>query len=313
VTDDLHLAQEAQVLLSDIRMDGVGFSIGAPRSPFCVAGLHGPVSLCYQVRGAPIWLEVETARRACARLEPGTVVGLSGLVPHWFKSTADAPTAKARPLAYVPLTPEVETTTSAHLLIGHAPMESLAFTNILSGAVIIPPDGSAVARRVQRAIEGIEDELRETDPVGGASAVVRRLSETILMNISRWVVGRAPEMAFPLGAIGDPRVMRAIATAAREPRESWTVERMAHVAGMSRTAFARRFHALTGDTPLNMVTRIRMRLAADALTQSRGNIEAAVAIAGYGSTAAFIRAFRRAYHTTPAQWRAAHARSHFQT
>jgi AraC-like DNA-binding protein len=291
-------------------MDGVGFSIGAPRSPFCVAGLHGPVSLCYQVRGGPIWLEVETSRRACAPLEPGTIVGLSGLVPHWFKSVSDAKITMARPLAYVPLAPGVEAPASPHLLIGHAPMESLAFTNTLSGAVIIPPDGGSAARRIQHAIEGIEDELRDTDPVGGASAVVRRLSETILMNISRWVIGRAPEMAFPLGTIGDPRVMRAIAAAAREPRETWTVARMAQIVGMSRTAFATRFQTLTGDTPLNMVTRIRMRLAADTLTQGRGDLESAVAVSGYGSTAAFIRAFRRAYHTTPAQWRAAHMRAH---
>lgn len=307
---DIHpLAAEAQVLLSDVRMDGVGFSIAAPRLPFCVAGLHGPVSLCYQVRGGPLWLEVETSRRACARLEPGAVVGLSGLAPHWFKSTPDAPTARARPLACIPLTHDAPAPPSPHLLIGHAPMESLAFTNTLSGAVIIPPDGGSVARRIRRAIEGIEDELREVEPVGGASAVVRRLSEIILMNISRWVIGRTPEMAFPLGAIGDPRVMRAIAAAARTPRETWTVERMAGVAGMSRTAFARRFHTLTGDTPLKMVTRIRMRLAADTLTQGRGSLEAAVAVAGYGSSAAFIRAFRRAYHTTPAQWRAAHLAS----
>jgi AraC-like DNA-binding protein len=103
-------------------------------------------------------------------------------------------------------------------------------------------------------------------------------------------------------------VMRAIAATAQAPRETWTVARMAQVAGMSRTAFARRFHALTGDTPVNMVMRIRMRLAADALTQGRGSLEAAVAAAGYGSAAAFIRAFRRAYHTTPAQWRAAHVK-----
>jgi AraC-like DNA-binding protein len=312
VADDPRFDPETQVLLSDIRMDGVGFSLAAPRAPFCVAGLHGPVSLCYQVRGGPIWLEVETSRRACARLEPGAVVGLSGLVPHWFKSTAALPTANAPPLAYAPLTCGVEPPSSAHLLIGHAPMESLAFTNTLSGAVIIPPDGGAVARRIGRAIEGIEDELREIDPVGGAASVVRRLSETILMNIARWAFGRTPELAFPLGAIGDPRIMRVIAAATRDPREHWTVARMAQVAGMSRTAFARRFLAITGDTPLNMVTRIRMRLAAETLTQGRGSLEAAVAAAGYGSSAAFIRAFRRAYHTTPARWRAAHALSHLQ-
>jgi AraC-like DNA-binding protein len=283
---------QAQVLLNDIRMDGVGFSVGAPQLPFCVAGLHGPVSLCYQVRGGPLWLEVAASRSARARLEPGTVVGLSGLAPHWFKSTPDGQASHARPLEHRLLAPDVGTPSSPHLLIGHAPMESLALTNTLSGAVIIPPHGGSVARRIRRTIEGIEDELRETDPAGGTSAVVRRLSETILMNISRWVAGRTPEVAFPLGVIGDPRVMRAIAAVAREPREAWTVEGMAKAAGMSRTALARRFRALTGDNPLNAVTRIRLRLGADALTVGQGGLEAAGALAGYGSSAAFIRAFR---------------------
>ena len=61
MTADLHPVQEAQALLSDVRMEGVGFSIGAPSPPFSVAGLHGPVSLCYQVRGGAMWLEVETS------------------------------------------------------------------------------------------------------------------------------------------------------------------------------------------------------------------------------------------------------------
>ena len=126
------------------------------------------------------------------------------------------------------------------------------------------------------------------------------------MNISRWVISTAADQAFLLGAVGDVRVMRAIGAAARAPREPWTVERMAQVAGMSRTAFAKRFQTLTGDTPLHMLAKIRMRLAAEALTRDRGNLEDAALVAGYGSAAAFIRAFRRVYQTTPAQWRSMH-------
>ena len=298
---------EAQVLLTDIRMDGVGFSIAALREPFCMSGVTGPVSLCYVVGKRPIWLEVERGNRTTSLLEPGSVVGLSGVVPHWFKSAPRLSTLDARPLICSPLGAATRSG-AIELLIGHAPIETLAFTNTVSGAVVIPPNAGRIARRIRRAVDGIEDELRDPDPTGGASAVVRRLSETILMNIARWVIAEAPDQGVALAAMGDARVMRAIAATARAPLKPWTIGSMAKVAGMSRTAFARQFRALTGDTPLRMLTHLRLRMAADVLMRGNRNIEEAAAAAGYSSAAAFIRAFQKSYHATPAQWREARAR-----
>ena len=299
---------EAQVLLADIRMDGVGFSSAALPARFCVSGLSGPVSLCYVVRGDRIWLEVESTPRKVFQLELGTIVGLSGVVPHWFKSSPDLPVKGARALHYEPLGPDTANDTT-QLLIGHAPLETLAFTNTVTGAVIVPPDSGRAGRRIQLAIASIEDELRDPDPAGGAAVVVRRLSETILINIVRHVMSTATEEALTLSALGDPRVMRAVAAVARSPLQSWTVEAMANVAGMSRTAFAHRFRELLGDTPLNMVARLRLRIAVEMLNHSNAKLEEAAEAAGYGSAAAFIRAFRRVYGTTPAQWRLPAGRS----
>jgi AraC-like DNA-binding protein len=75
---------------------------------------------------------------------------------------------------------------------------------------------------------------------------------------------------------------------------------------MSRAAFAKSFHELTGDTPLHMLASIRMRMAAEALIRGNGPLEDVAAVAGYGSAAAFIRAFRKVYDVTPAQWRTGH-------
>ena len=296
---------EAQILLADIRVDGVGFSVASLVPPFCVGGLTGPVSLCYVVRGAALWLEVETGQRSTVRLEPGTVVGLSGVVPHWFKSDPGLSTLGARPLVYEPLGPHTRVSGEVELLIGHAPIETLALSNTVSGAVLVAPDDSRIARRLSRAVEAIEDELRDPDPSGGTSAVVRRLSETILLNMTRHVIANTPERGPPLGALADVRIMRAIAAAARAPLEPWTVAGLAKVAGMSRTAFARQFQALTGDTPMRMLANIRLRIAAEELGRRGANLAEAAALAGYGSAAAFIRAFRRAYRSTPARWRAA--------
>jgi AraC-like DNA-binding protein len=303
--DGWQIDPEAQLRLADIRVDGVGFSAAPLTPPFCVSGLTGPVSLCYVVRGAALWLEVETSQRKTIRLEPGSFVGLSGVIPHWFKSDPGLPTLGAPPLAYEPLGPQSQAGGAVELIIGHAPIETLALTNTVNGAVVVPPDDSRIARRLRRAVEGIEDELRDPDPIGGASAVIRRLAETMLLNMARYLIASPPEPEVPVGAWADVRIMRAIAAAAQLPLEPWTVGTLANVAGMSRTAFARQFKALTGDTPISMLARIRLRAAAETLDQRGANLEEAAAIAGYGSSAAFIRAFRRAYDATPAQWRAA--------
>ena len=303
--DGRQIDPEAQLRLADIRVDGVGFSTASLAPPFCVSGLTGPVSLCYIVRGAPIWLEVETAHRKTIRLEPGAFVGLSGVIPHWFKSEPGLPALSAAPLTYEPLGPQSRAVGAVELIIGHAPIETLALTNTVNGAVVVPPDDSRVARRLRRAVEGIEDELRDPDPIGGAAAVIRRLAETMLLNVTRHLIASPREPEVPVGAWADVRIMRAIAAAAQLPLEPWTVGKLASVAGMSRTAFARQFKALTGDTPINMLARIRLRAAAEMLDQRGASLDEAAAVAGYGSTAAFIRAFRRAYDATPSQWRAA--------
>ena len=302
--------RDAQILMADIRMDGVGFSTAEMTAPFCLAGVSGPVSLCYAVRGPGVWLQVEAPDRVLTPLEPGSVIGLSGVVDHWFKSSADRPVFAAPRLAPVPLSSASPPASETQLLIGHAPMEGLAFTNVIDGAVIIPPGGGPVARRIAQAIAGIEDELRDGEPMVGAPAVVRRLSEIILMNIARWVAGRSGDaMPSPLGGIEDVRVMRALSAAAKAPLDDWSVASLAAVAGMSRTAFAERFRALLGETPMRMVARLRLRLAAQALERGVPGLDEVAAAAGYGSAAAFIRAFRRSYADTPARWREDHRRT----
>ena len=72
---------EAQLRLADVRVDGAAYALASLTPPFCAGGLTGPVSLLYVVRGGPLWLEVVEAVRRTVRLEPGTFVGLSGVVP----------------------------------------------------------------------------------------------------------------------------------------------------------------------------------------------------------------------------------------
>jgi AraC-like DNA-binding protein len=296
---------EAQIAFVDIRMDGVGFSLAQPGSNFVMSGLSGPVSLCYLVRRGSLWLEVQWPRRLTTALPEGTIVGISGLIPHWLKSDPAKSADGASPPLGMSLRSGLPDQGGVQILIGHAPIEALAESTLIAGVSVIPPAAGLIWRRIWRAMEAAEDELTADPPAPGRDAAVRRHAEQMLLNIVRWLIARTPEGALDdLGALGDQRIMRALAVAARNPAEAWSVARMAQIAGMSRTTFATRFHALTGSTPLQSVIKTRLSRAAEELVRTPASVEMIAANAGYGSAAAFIRAFKRLYGATPARWAA---------
>ena len=116
-------------------------------------------------------------------------------------------------------------------------------------------------------------------------------------------VDQAGDNAGSLAAVLDPKIGRCLSEVHLGPDKPWTVEAMATKAGMSRTVFAERFTSLVGMTPLRYVTHWRMQRARRELVDTdRPLIEIAVQV-GYGSEAAFNRAFKRQFGATPGEMR----------
>lgn len=80
--------------------------------------------------------------------------------------------------------------------------------------------------------------------------------------------------------------------------------RLADVAHFSPFHFHRIYHAVQGETVAETVRRMRLHRAAVDLLREDKPIPRIAARAGYGSQAAFTRAFRHAYGTPPAAYRA---------
>ncbi|WP_299616348.1 GyrI-like domain-containing protein [Pelagibius sp.] len=87
--------------------------------------------------------------------------------------------------------------------------------------------------------------------------------------------------------------------------EDLDLDSLAAVACLSPYHFHRCWHAFTGETVAQMVTRLRLHHAAGALIKDDDPVEAVARQAGYGSAAAFSRAFSRAFGRSPAAYRAA--------
>jgi AraC-like DNA-binding protein len=72
---------------------------------------------------------------------------------------------------------------------------------------------------------------------------------------------------------------------------------------MSRSAFAERFTSLVGQPPMQYLTFWRMQVAAQRLREGGGSIAQIGFAIGYESEAAFSRAFKRQFGTSPGTWR----------
>jgi len=82
------------------------------------------------------------------------------------------------------------------------------------------------------------------------------------------------------------------------------LEHLAGVACFSAFHFHRIYHALQGETVAESVRRMRLHRAALDLIDGTVPIARVATRAGYGSQAAFTRAFRSAYGSPPARYRA---------
>jgi AraC-like DNA-binding protein len=162
-----------------------------------------------------------------------------------------------------------------------------------------------------RAVEGLEAALdllfAETDRVRcGSRVLADRLFEVVLIQLLRWLLDHPQEAGVASGLIAglaEPRLARALVAVHRAPEENWSLERMAHAAGMSRTAFASAFRIATGMTPAAYLADWRLTLAASALRAGRP-VKLVAAEVGYGSPSALSKAFRQRLGASPRQWAA---------
>jgi transcriptional regulator GlxA family with amidase domain len=138
---------------------------------------------------------------------------------------------------------------------------------------------------------------------GLAGAITARLPELILVEALRLYSEETPPTTGWLAAAGDPIVSRALKLLHEDPGRDWSADELARRANTSRSVLGERFKTLLGQSPIRYLVEWRMQLAADLLRTTSLKLAAIAEQSGYGSEAAFSRAFHRHLGQSPAQWR----------
>lgn len=137
----------------------------------------------------------------------------------------------------------------------------------------------------------------------GTAAVLESLTRVLFIEVIRHVVRSADASSGWLRALGDRSIARALTAIHANADGDWSVASLAGIANMSRSVFARRFTELVGEPPLQYLTRWRIQRATRDLTLGVHSMTEIATRAGYGSEAAFSRAFKRWTGTSPGAYR----------
>ncbi|MDM7950667.1 cupin domain-containing protein [Hydrogenophaga sp.] len=141
------------------------------------------------------------------------------------------------------------------------------------------------------AVAMIESELNA--PRCGHPALLNRAGDILFIGLLRYLVAHPVAKEGGLfNGLADPRIAKALVAMHQRPAFGWDLELLAHEAGMSRTAFANRFHETMRRPPGKYLAAVRLAIAQRAVDLGKGLKEAA-RLAGYENSSALSRALSK--------------------
>jgi AraC-like DNA-binding protein len=179
------------------------------------------------------------------------------------------------------------------------PLQSLLLG--LPGLIYLKCDEGVVPPWLAAISHFLTEESRGVSP--GSSLMISRLIDLLVIRTLRtWVTSQGNRLGW-LSGLSDERIGRALNAMHLDPTRAWTVESLAETAAMSRSIFSNRFTAAVGIPPLRYLTSWRLTIAADLLRAGKLKVTEVAHDAGYGSEAAFSRAFKAQFGYPPSNAR----------
>jgi AraC-like DNA-binding protein len=311
-------------VLRTVRLEGALFFNGEFSAPWCIQSTHSTAIAPYlsPQAGHLILYHFLTEGRAYARLMEGRREELAAgdivIFPHGDAHVLGHGSPEV-PVEALPLFAKHfsqglrlacyggggETTRFVCGFMACDPRLSDVFLAGLPKMLIVPALNEPSGQWLEHAIRFSAGEAAETNP--GSGLVIAKLSEVLFVEtLRRYINALPPGQTGWLAGARDPAIGRALALLHKEPTHPWTVMDLGRRIGLSRTRLAERFRHFLGTSPMAYLAQWRLKLGADLLKSTEESVAEIAAAVGYGSEAAFNRAFRRAFDGPPAQFRRDH-------
>lgn len=194
------------------------------------------------------------------------------------------------------------------LLCGHfsiAPPHDRLLRSYLPPRLIVRATAGGEQHNTATQLEGLVSLMRSetADDHLGGRALLNALSTAMFALVLRLASETHDAPRGLLALAGHPRLAPAMFALFQNPSRTWSLPELAQLCNMSRATFVRQFQEKLGRSAADLMTDIRMTLAANKLQTSELSTGAVGEAVGYRSEAAFQRAFKNYVGVTPAQWR----------
>ena len=185
------------------------------------------------------------------------------------------------------------------LLCGFFEFQSKAAWPLLDGlpdVVSLNLRDSSASPGTSSLLQLVVAELTRNRP--GVDAVINELAYVLFVHVLRSQMDAGLSGGL-LRALAERKIGRTLNQLHADLAAPWTVDKLADAANMSRSAFAKQFHALVGMSPMRYVSEWRMAAARDLLETTETSMADIAERVGYRSEVAFRKAFRNVVGETP--------------
>ena len=299
-------------IIRSVRLEGSVFFRSHLSAPWGIELPAADEPRFHIVLAGEAWLHADSMPEPI-KMSAGTAMLLRDGDAHWIADHPDSPKVSSAEAsdALERGEPLFEgDITHCHMLCGFFRFDKdishPLFATLPERCLIRREDGSGLDW-LQRTASLMDGELAESQP--GATAMIDRVCELFLIQVLRHLLKHEGESAGFVAALDDRQINKALQKIHAAPEAAWNLENLAEVAGLSRSAFAKRFHELVGVPPKTYLTMWRMQKARSLLRNPYKLLDQIASEVGYSSDVALIRAFQRHFNKSPTEMRRELAKS----
>jgi AraC-like DNA-binding protein len=281
----------------DLRLVGLTFEDWRLDRPFLKSFPDTRRACFYYVKRGAAWFRTGPAADELHHVTQGMAIGVEGHAHEWMDRSHVHISDVRRVIGDI----GVEHDMPVEILASSIDRSAAVLQRLPHGAIIIPADASPYSDMIHGCSALIDIERASGE---GESGVTRRLAEIIMLQLVAYARSRLLHgITQTEGLAHDEYILRAMTAFFVNPGEQWTVHSLATAAGLSRAAFSERFTRAFGEPPLKTINRLRLQQASEMLLGTNASLSDIATQIGFGSAAAFLRAFKRQFDKTPGEWR----------